>query len=282
MTKFKVSPVEIVRFAEDKFSFINDLIAQEEPCEIQLTSNQNGNVETRSISITMCSPNQLKELSIGFLFTESILKNSDQIRSIDFSVRPEIDGIGGNIVKVVLRDDISVDLGNIQRNFYTTSSCGVCGKSSIDAVKIACPIYVEAPELKISSKLICQLTEKASNTQESFNMTGGNHSCTLFDSDGNILKSAEDVGRHNALDKLIGSQFLENNLPLNNCILLLSGRASFELVQKASMAGIRIICAIGAPSSLAVELAEELEITLIGFLKSNRFNIYSTSKRITL
>jgi FdhD protein len=173
------------------------------------------------------------------------------------------------------------DMKKLERNFYTTSSCGVCGKSSIEAVKTICRLdNVEKDNLKISSKIIYDLPAVLRNHQDVFDFTGGLHGCGLFGQYGNLLLSREDVGRHNALDKLIGACLDQSLFPLNNHILLLSGRASFELIQKAWMAGIKIVAAIGAPSSLALQMAEESGITLIGFLRNKSFNIYSGAERI--
>ncbi|MES2779673.1 MAG: formate dehydrogenase accessory sulfurtransferase FdhD, partial [Bacteroidota bacterium] len=178
-----------------------------------------------------------------------------------------------------------IDFSKLQRNFYTTSSCGVCGKESIEAIRTASKLRMENFELRIMSKTILELPDKLRAKQNVFEHTGGLHACALFDADGNLHLLREDVGRHNALDKLIGAschtEFIEV-LPRYQSILLLSGRASFELLQKAAMANIPIVCAVGAPSSLAVEMAEEFNITLIGFLRGDRFNIYSGPERIAL
>ena len=184
-------------------------------------------------------------------------------------------------VSVILKEDVIVNLKQLERNFYTTSSCGVCGKASIDLVKMACPIIIPQKKWKISPETIMTFPSKLRNAQLNFEYSGGIHAAALFDLSGECKFIREDVGRHNALDKLLGFAFTENLIPCFDFVLLLSGRASFELVQKASMAGIRMICAMGAPSSLAIDLAEEYDITLVGFLKENRFNVYSASERIS-
>ena len=166
-------------------------------------------------------------------------------------------------------------INKLERNFYTTSSCGICGKTGIDAIKTVSAYSNSKTSLHVPAAIFYTLPATLEGSQQLFETTGGLHASALFNLSGNLLSLKEDIGRHNALDKLIGEAFLKNQLPLNNYILLLSGRASFELVQKATMAGISIIAAVGAPSSLAVELAIESDITLIGFLRNNRFNIYS-------
>ena len=179
-----------------------------------------------------------------------------------------------------LSENVEFDFSKLQVNFYTTSSCGICGKASIEAVKTACTIPKSNLFLQIKSNLILTLPDKLRENQNVFEHTGGLHAAALFDLEGNLILLREDVGRHNALDKIIGAAIGKNLIPLENHILLLSGRASFELIQKAAMAGIKIICAVGAPSSLAAETAIEFDITLIGFLRGNRYNIYSNESRI--
>jgi len=231
----------------------------------------------------MRTPGNDIELTVGFLFTEGIIQSVDQIKNIEESVSVEaFNGLAANQIKVHLNENVQFDLTKLERNFYTTSSCGVCGKASIDAVKIACPIIVPLDKWKIEKKVLLTLNDSLQNAQENFNFSGGIHASAMFDLAGELLDIKEDVGRHNALDKLIGNAVQKNEIPLFNNILFLSGRVSFELVQKASMAGFRMICAVGAPSSLAVDLAEELDITLVGFLRDNRFNIYAAPERIVL
>ena len=223
----------------------------------------------------MRTPGNDEELAAGFLFTEAIISSAIDIVSI---TRPKADNEG--IVLVSLADNITLNTRNLERNFYTTSSCGVCGKASIEAVRTACNIPDSFDNLRVPASLIYQLPALLRKQQEVFENTGGLHACALFDISGKLLLSREDVGRHNALDKLIGAALADGMIPLTEHILLLSGRASFELVQKAIMAGIKIVAAVGAPSSLAVEMAEEWGMTLIGFLRGERFNIYSGAERI--
>jgi FdhD protein len=173
-------------------------------------------------------------------------------------------------------------LGKLQRHFYTTSSCGVCGKSSLEALRTVCPEPQPGVNWHITADNIYNLPNQLRSHQNIFGTTGGLHAAALFDKDGNFLTAKEDIGRHNALDKLIGANLQDNNLPLNQHILLLSGRACFELIQKAAMAGIQVVAAVGAPSSLAVELAQENNMTLIGFLRDQRFNIYAGAHRVRI
>ncbi len=266
----------IQRISNGSIAVADDVLAVEEPLEIRLGYGRDGERLTKSISVTMRTPGNDAELATGFLFTEGIIQKRDQISAINT--------ISENIVQVVLAAEVLPDMQKLERNFYTTSSCGVCGKASIDAVKTVCELPDAYPydNLACSAATICSLPDILRSQQSVFEQTGGIHACALFSIGGALLLMREDVGRHNALDKLIGAAFNENTLPLDKHILLLSGRASFELVQKAAMAGIKIIAAVGAPSSLAVQMAEDWNITLIGFLRGERFNIYSGAQRINV
>lgn len=249
----------------------SDLLAIEEPLEIRL-----GN---RAISITMRTPGNDFELAAGFLFTEGIIKSPDQIKEIKFCGKA---GQPQNTVRVEIHNHDSIDLKRLERNFYTTSSCGVCGKSSIEALSTGAKPIQNCDFPKIKSETINSLSETLRNNQSVFEQTGGLHAAGLFDSNGNLIDLKEDVGRHNALDKLIGTQFLKGSVLLSDNVLFLSGRASFELLQKAVMAGVPIVCAVGAPSSLAVEAAKEFGVTLLGFVRDGRFNIYTHPQRIMI
>ncbi len=250
----------------------DDILAVEEPLEILLTYQADSGLVSKCISVTMRTPGNDEELAAGFLFTEAIINNKQQIK--------QIISTGENKVCVTFNPAEVPNLNNAERNFYTSSSCGVCGKSSIEAIKTVSIFEVKKDNTCLLPEVIYNLHETLLSQQSLFETTGGLHASAIFDLQGNHLCTKEDVGRHNALDKIIGNAFLHDNLPLDKCILLLSGRASFELVQKALMAGIRIIVAVGAPSSLAVQLACESGITLIGFLRNRRFNIYSGKERI--
>lgn len=283
MTKFALTPSEIIKISDSDVKHVNDMLSVEEPLEIILVHFFTDSWVEKNIAVTMRTPGNDIELTVGFLFTEGIIQSVNQIKNIEESVSVEaFNGLASNQIKVHLNENVQFDLSKLERNFYTTSSCGVCGKASIDAVKIACPIIVPADKWKIEKNVLLTFNDSLRNSQENFNFSGGIHASAMFNLAGELLDIKEDVGRHNALDKLIGSAVQKNEIPLFNNILFLSGRVSFELVQKASMAGFRMICAVGAPSSLAVDLAEELDITLIGFLRDNRFNIYAAPERIVL
>lgn len=249
--------VPIHKALSDSISPAQDLLAVEEPLQIR--------VNGRDLSITMRTPGHDRELAAGFLYTEDILKNRADVLSIED---------GENSVEFTLADGI--DPGTA-RNFYTTSSCGVCGKASIDSLHAAgCSML---PPVHVSREIIHGLPEKLRAAQSVFEHTGGLHGAALFDAAGNLEAVREDIGRHNAVDKLIGAAFLDGRLPLDGRILMLSGRASFELVQKAVMARIPIVAAVGAPSSLAVQTALRFGMTLVGFVRDRRFNIYSGVSR---
>ena len=269
-----VRHIKITRVNEKGILETNDQLAVEEPLEIQMMYGSAGNRITKIISVTMRTPGNDEELATGFLFTEGIINNKNQVTKI------QSDREDGNKVMVILCDTTVPHLQTADRNFYTTSSCGVCGKSGIDAIKTVSMYAQQEDTMKVSATVFYRLPIALKKQQELFASTGGLHASSLFDVDGNLLLLREDVGRHNALDKVIGACFFNNHLPLDNTILLLSGRASFELIQKASMAGIKIIASIGAPSSLALQAAEEFGITLIGFLGKEKFNIYSAGHRI--
>jgi FdhD protein len=254
-----------------------DALAIEEPLEIRLGFYENGKPQHKAISITMRTPGNDFELAAGFLFTEGIVSDKNQISSIKHCGKF---GQPQNTVRVELQNGVAVNLKKIERNFYTTSSCGVCGKSSIEALETGAKRIEQTNFPQISPETIHCLPEKLRRRQTIFDQTGGLHAAALFDESGNLIASREDVGRHNAVDKLVGAQFLAGEIPLADKILFLSGRASFELVQKALMAQIPVIAAVGAPSSLAVEAATEFGVTLLGFVRENRFNIYTGFERI--
>ncbi len=254
----------------------DDELAVEEPLEINVRYESNGTPVQKCISITMRTPGNDEELGVGFLFTEGIIQKREEVTEV--SAVP----FANNKVLITLSKNKQPLFQNAERNFYTTSSCGVCGKTGIDAIRTVSLYQNETDKILVQASLFYRLDEVLREQQAVFESTGGLHASALFDLDGNFMMLREDVGRHNALDKVIGAAYLNDQLPLRKTILLLSGRVSFELVQKAVMAGIKIIAAIGAPSSLAVQMAEETGITLIGFLRNQRFNIYSGAHRIRL
>lgn len=261
---------------------IADQLAIEEPLEISLNFGTSGERITRNIAVTMRSPGHDEELATGFLFTENIIDKDtpiDYIGPVPMACREGRE----NKLLVILGEKVVPNLRHADRNFYTTSSCGVCGKASIESIRtVSSQLNKQDAVPVIHPETLYSLPELLRRHQLVFASTGGNHGCGLFHDTGELIAIREDVGRHNALDKLIGMAYINNMLPLGQHILLLSGRASFELIQKAAVAGIKIVAAIGAPSSLAVELAEEFGITLIGFLRKNNFNIYTGGQRIKL
>jgi FdhD protein len=279
MQSSSVASVQILKFTSpgsDKNSFASnhaeDLLAVEQPLEIKIVYGPENDRQQKNISVTMCTPGHDEELAVGFLFTEGIITGKEDIMNCGTA--------GNNVVIATLRPGISFDLKKIERHFYTSSSCGVCGKSSIDAVKNIFTNNGAKDNISINAAILTKLPDTLRKQQEVFEHTGGLHASALFDLAGNLLLTREDVGRHNALDKLVGAVLMAGDLPLDHHILLLSGRASFELIQKAAMAGIKFVCAVGAPSSLAVELAKETDMTLVGFLRDGRFNIYCGEQRI--
>jgi FdhD protein len=240
----------------------DDLIVVEEPLEIR--------VGDKPVSVTLRTPGDDFDLAAGFLFTESIVRAVDDVAAIRHWGSP-------NVVRVDLRDGVHVDLQRLQRHFYSTSSCGVCGKTSIDALRTnAAPIE---SSLRVTSDVVLALPDALRREQKAFDATGGLHAAGVFDATGTLLRVREDVGRHNAVDKVIGS-FFRAGTPLDDRILVVSGRTSFELVQKTIVARMAMLAAVGAPSSLAVELARELGLTLLGFVRDGRFNVYAGAERI--
>lgn len=275
-----VLQIPVTRFINGTSQELNDAIAIEEPLEIRLDYGPSEFRKVQNISVTMRTPGNDAELALGFLFTEGIIKNAQDIKQVAHFFIACAEN-KENVIQVSLAEDIVPHLQNTERNFYTTSSCGVCGKGSINAIRTVSTFNNEVmDENSVGIDILTSLPDILSRHQKVFADTGGLHASALFSPTGDLLLVREDVGRHNALDKLIGAAIKLDMLPLNQSVLLLSGRASFELVQKAAMAGINIIVAVGAPSSLAVQLAAEFNITLIGFLRGQRFNIYTAPHRI--
>lgn len=282
MTLSRVVSTKIIKVNKQQFRSQADLLAVEEPLEIRLGFGSIEDRQEKSLAITMRTPGHDFELTLGFLISEGMIQSASDALSIKYcqdrgrATHPE------NIVRVELIPDIQVDIKKLARHFYTSSSCGVCGKASIESIQVtACP-YLAAPSWQVSSDLIIQLPEKLREAQAVFKHTGALHATALFNQSGELLQLREDIGRHNAMDKIIGWASFQNKLPLGQNLALLSGRISFELVQKALVGGIPILVAIGAPSSLAVDLAQEFGMTLIGFVRSGSFNIYTHSERIQL
>jgi len=251
----------------------DDLVVVEEPLEIRVAVAGDEGPGT-SLSVTMRTPGQDVELAVGFLHGEGIVRSRADVAG------SRICGPDGNIVRIQLAAGTDFDAGRLQRHFYMTSSCGVCGNASLAAVERMLRSPQVDATLKVSAALIESLSDRARAGQDVFRETGGLHASCLFDAEGRLVDVREDVGRHNALDKLIGARLLAGELPLSGSVLFLSGRASFELLQKAAAAGIPVVAAVGAPSSLAIDLAQRTGILLVGFLRGHSFNVYSHRERL--
>lgn len=243
-----------------------DEVALEEPLEIR--------VDTRSVAVVMRTPGHDEELAAGFLISEGLLQSRDQLSAL----RPHPRNRAGNVVDVFLKPDVTVDFAALTRHVFAASSCGLCGKASIRALRGRFPKV--SSDRKIFAAELLSLPARMAAAQETFSRTGGLHAAALFDESGNLQALREDVGRHNAVDKLLGRALLDGQLPLAGKVLLVSGRTSFEILQKALAGGIPVIAAVGAPSSLAVEFARENGQTLVGFLRDGRFNVYAGADRI--
>lgn len=273
----QASPVREVtrfRFHAGRFDKQSDQLSIEEPLEIVLADSEQNSL---SIAITMRTPGHDEELAAGFLFAEGIIRQSDDIISIAHD--NEAANVA-NTIKVTLRNKPGADINRLHKHFFTNSACGVCGKTSMQALELLHQPALPVNEPRIDPERLCQLPEKLQKHQQQFASTGGVHSAALFAASGELIALREDVGRHNALDKLIGSLLLSRELRTQNTLLLVSGRASFELVQKALMADIAFLAAIGAPTSLAVQLAARHGMTLAGFIKKDSFNIYAGIERL--
>jgi len=270
-----LATVRICRISNSGSALQPDLLAVEQPLEVRLGCDVGRRRVHAAVSITMRTPGHDRELAVGFLFTEGILQAREQIAKVRNCG-------AGNVACVDLRPGIAVDLTRLERHFYTSSSCGVCGKASLEAVRVCARHRLPEGRPLVEAGVIHRLPEKLRAAQTVFDRTGGLHAAALFDARGRLLCLREDVGRHNALDKLIGAEFLVGRTPLLDNVLLVSGRVSFELVQKAVVGGISILVAVGAPSSLAVNLAREHNLTVLGFVRPDRFNIYTGAERIRL
>ena len=262
---------DIHRYVGGAPASAEDVVAVEEPLEIRLLVEAD---KPRSVSITMRTPGDDIDLAAGFLFTEGILSSSRAIESIT----PEPDE--ANVVTVRLRASERVDLERLERHFYITSSCGVCGKSSLKHLRSRGLTGLAEDKMAVLPRVVHDLPETLRAAQTVFAQTGGLHGAGLFDAQGKLLSVHEDVGRHNAVDKVVGKALQNGWIPLRDRILMVSGRASFELLQKALVAQIPVLAAVGAPSSLAVDLAEEFQLTLIGFVRNDRFNVYAAPFRV--
>ena len=250
-----------------------DTLAAEEPLEVR--------VNGKPLSVTMRTPGHDVELAHGFLLTEGVITDREQLATARYCDSPGPDGRNTyNVLDIALAPGVPMPDASVERNFYTTSSCGVCGKAALDSVKLRTQHSPASDPLSVDADTLIGLPDALRSAQRVFDSTGGLHAAGLFDSRGELLVAREDVGRHNAVDKVMGWALMERRVPLTGCVLMVSGRASFELVQKAAMAGVPVLSAVSAPSSLAVDLAEEQGMTLIGFLRGSSMNVYTGQERV--
>jgi FdhD protein len=250
-----------------------DTLAVEEPFEIRVNGT--------ALTVTMRTPGDDVDLAHGFLLTEGVIGSRDDVLTARYCAGSDVDGMNTyNLLDVRLAPGVPGPDPSVTRNFYTTSSCGVCGKAALDAVRLATRFPVDTDTATVSSHVLSTLSDQLRNHQKVFETTGGIHAAALFTYDGALLAVREDVGRHNAVDKVLGWALLADRVPLRDCVLMVSGRASFELAQKAAMAGIPVLAAVSAPSSLAVDVAREQGITLIGFLRGETMNVYTGTQRV--
>lgn len=263
---------QVSEWQEGKVRRIQDYLVGEEPLEIR--------VGAHPLSVTMRTPGHDLELAVGFLYTEGLIQRREQVRSIG-----QAPGAGepdrGNVVQIDLEDDSALNLDRIRRNFFAASSCGVCGKATIDQVRLR-GIPPPNPSLRLDPEMLCRFPEMLRSAQALFGRTGGLHAAALFDPRGEMMALREDVGRHNAVDKVVGWALLQGKLPLSESVLMVSGRGGFEIIQKAAVAGIPVVASVSAPSSLAVQLARELRLTLVGFLRGRRFIVYAGEERLNI
>ncbi len=273
MTRFNQRKQNIWTYENGEPQRHKDILAAEEPLEILLRVGS----EQRTIAITMRTPGNDYELAAGFLHNEGLLLRKDEISGMTYCVDGNQQEY--NSLRIQLMSDAMPELKHLERHFLTTSACGVCGSTMLDELSERdIPVIPSGPV--VDTSIITSLPDKLRQSQNLFDSTGGLHAAALFDPDGNLLAVREDVGRHNALDKLIGWGILNDQLPFHDKIAMVSGRASYELLQKSYVAGVSVFCAVSAPSSLAVDIAQRFGITLIGFLRGNRFNVYTGNERI--
>ena len=274
------SKYKVLKYSSNNFKDVEDLVSIEEPLEISLKYKEKDNWVEQTLSITMRTPGNDEDLVRGFLFNEQIVKSLNDIDSIESYG----DKVGQykiqNKILATLNNSENVNISKIKRDFLTNSSCGVCGKSSLDALEIIKTTKTNASEPKISKDVIIQSPDILREGQSEFSKTGGIHASGLFNSDGKLIALREDVGRHTALDKLIGCALEKNQFDPKDQFITCSGRLNFELVQKVLMTDIGIMIGVGAPTSLAIDLANKFDITLIGFVKRDSFNIYTNNKKV--
>ena len=270
----------VSKYKDSKIQEVKDSVSIEEPLEMRLKFKKNGKWETQNISITMRTPGNDEDLIRGFLFNERIIENLNQIETTE----QKGDDVGDynlkNTIEATINNIENLDIERLKRNFLTNSSCGVCGKSSLDALEIIKKEKTDSSEPKITKDIIILSPNILKTNQSEFSKTGGIHASGLFSSNGDLINLKEDVGRHNALDKLIGSAMINDQIEAKNQFITCSGRLNFELVQKVLMTNIGIMVGVGAPTSLAIDLANKFDMTLIGFVKKDSFNVYTNNKKV--
>lgn len=274
------SKYKITRFNKSKFNEFDDLISIEEPLEISIKYKEKGKWLTESLSITMRTPGSDQDLVRGFLYNEQIIKNINDIENIESFGKKVGQYNIQNRILATLNNSENINISKIKRDFLTNSSCGVCGKSSLDALEIIKKDKTSKTDPKLNKDVIIQSPSILRENQSEFAKTGGIHASGLFSSNGNLISLREDVGRHNALDKLIGDSLLNNYFNPNDQFITCSGRLNFELVQKVLMTNIGLMIGVGAPTSLAIDLANRFDITLVGFVKEDSFNIYTNNQKV--
>jgi len=272
----------VSKLKNSKLEEIKDSVSVEEPLEMRLKYKKNNKWEVENISITMRTPGNDEDLIKGFLFNERIIKNINDIESIEHKGEVSGDYDLQNVIEATIVNIDNIEIGKLKRNFVTNSSCGVCGKTSLDAIQIIKENKLDLTFPLINEKIILQSPKLLMNKQSEFSKTGGIHASALIDVKGNVIAIKEDVGRHNALDKLIGHSISKKILNPEKQFIACSGRLNFELVQKGLMGNIGVMAGVGAPTSLAIDLAKRFDMTLLGFVKESSFNIYSNEKRIIL
>ena len=274
------SKYNVLKFISNKFEKLEDLVSIEEPLEISLKFKKDKEWITQNLSITMRTPGNDKDLVRGFLFNEQIVQSIDHIESIE-SYGEKVGRYNiQNKILATLNNSKNVNISKIKRDFLTNSSCGVCGKSSLDALEIIKTDKTDPDKPKITKEVIISSSNTLKTNQSEFSKTGGIHASGLLNSKGELINLKEDVGRHNALDKLIGSTLINDQIEPKNQFITCSGRLNFELVQKVLMTNIGIMIGVGAPTSLAIDLANKFDMTLIGFVKKDSFNVYTNNKKV--
>jgi FdhD protein len=269
----QIKEITLIKYKNQQFQTVTDALALEEPLEIRLNFGSLQDRRKMSLAVTMRTPGNDEDLVAGFLLTEGIIQGKEDLISIRKIATKHVDS-QDNLILAELSPNTNFDPATLERHFYTTSSCGICGKTSIEAVQTNSCFDLPISTFEISPKTLLNLPHKLAKHQSVFTKTGGIHAAALFDKNGELLIVREDIGRHNAVDKLIGAALQRYPFPLSNYLILVSGRAGFELIQKSMMAGIPYLAAVGAPSSLAVNLARASGMNLVGFLRDGGFNVY--------